>query len=195
MTQPKTQSVDSLIERLKERLQYVPAIQADAHCEHTYDLRDRPPGPTLSLAEIEYVESQLGFELPTLVRRLALEVADGRYGPGWGINRLKHPANLAFGPWFDIEMSVESWHRLYCDEKECPPELMTHYPEKFVRYCEIGCNGSICVDCTTQAGILFKDDPLASDISAECLTPLDETLEQWLWSWLDDSPWPKAKYR
>ena len=50
--------------------------------------RGRLPRPC-SQAEIERAEAALGFALPADLRQLYLEVADGTFGPGGGIYRLK----------------------------------------------------------------------------------------------------------
>ena len=185
--------MDTLIARLKERIRWAPAIECDAYCVYTNDagevLPPRRPNPPLSISEVELVEAQLGFKLPTLVRRLCTEIADGGYGPAWGINRVKHPPNLPFGPEWEIEMSVESWHRLY--QTENVRARQPAYPERFIRFCEVGCNISICVDCTLDSGALFTDDP---NDSQNPLQRMDETVEQWLWRWLIEKPWPTTIY-
>lgn len=192
-------NVDSLIERLKERLQFSPALEMDKNCGRSNDKGEilPPPKPnrTITHDDVNYVEQQLGFKLPTLVRRLSTEVADGRYGPAWGINRLKHPPNYPFGPFWDIEMSVESWHRLYQEQNdEQGRTWRAAYPAQFIRYCEVGCNISIGIDCSSDAAMLFEDDPNRSDNNAECVVPMNVTLEVWLWKWLNENRWPTKRY-
>jgi hypothetical protein len=189
--------MDKLIEQLRFRLRRAPAIESMAGCVVSNGegklLPPRPPNAAISPDELASVEHQLGFALPTMVRRLATEVADGGYGPAWGINRLKHPEGMPFGPWYDVEMSVESWHRLYHDKAECPQ--LEGYPERFIRYCEVGCNISICVDCTTDVARLFMDDPNLGDDPTKFLVPMEQTLDVWLQEWLDRKPWPRRRYR
>ncbi|MDP1798539.1 MAG: SMI1/KNR4 family protein [Planctomycetaceae bacterium] len=190
--------MDALIARLKERLQFAPAVEGDKHCVRSNDrgeiLPPRKPNQTISLADVDSVEQQLGFRLPTILRRLSTEVADGGYGPDWGINRLKHPPNYPFGPFWDVEMSAESWHRLYreADDEESRKWLAS-YPQNYIRYCECGCNISIGVDCATDAGKLLVDDPNESESPAGGLKPLSESIEEWLWKWLEQ-PWPTTTY-
>ncbi len=184
--------MDELIARLQDRLRYSPAIEMDADCVHTNEagevLPPRRPNERLKIEDVNHVEAQLGFQLPEIVRRICLEVGDGGFGPNWGINRLRHPANRPFGPWYDVEMSVESWHQLYRDPKEAG-DLSGEFPDRFIRYCEVGCNIAICVDCTSPAGRLFMDDPMANAVK-----PMNETVEQWLTRWLDKAPWPETMY-
>jgi len=190
--------MDALIAKLQERLQFSPAVEMDQHCGRCTEAGEvLPPNranPTITSAEVDYVEQQLGFRLPTLIRRLSTEVADGGYGPHWGINRLKHPPGLPFGPEWDVWMSVESWHRWFREDHS--PEgqsWLAARPRQLIRYCEVGCNISICIDCTTDTGTLFQDDPNLSQDPMESLVPMPETLEEWLWKWLAE-PWPATKY-
>ena len=73
--------MDALIARLNDRIRFAPAVELDAHSVRTNEageiLPTRPPNRKLALADVEYVERQLGFELPAIVRRLSMEVADG----------------------------------------------------------------------------------------------------------------------
>lgn len=191
--------MDELIARLKERLQFSPAVEGDKDCVHGNDRGEilPPPRPnrTISSEDVDDVEQQLGFRLPTIVRRLSTEVADGGYGPNWGINRLKHPPNYPPGPFWEVKMSVESWHRMYASESG--PEIeawRAGCPRHFIRYCEVGCNISIGIDCTTEAAMLWVDDPNLSENPAECMKPMNLSLEEWLRQWLDDFPWPTTRY-
>lgn len=185
--------MDELIARLNDRIRFSPAVELDAHCVRTNEfgeiLSPRPPNRKLALADVKYVEHQLGFALPDIVRRLSMEVADGGYGPNWGINRLKHPPHLPFGPFWEVKMSVESWHRLYRDEHFVNETVA--YPSRFIRFCEVGCNISICVDCKSQAGSLFIDDP---NKSSDQIEPMKQSIEEWLWEWLNRTPWPDKLY-
>lgn len=184
--------MDELITRLVERLRYCPAIEMDAHCVHGNEAGEiippRPANPPIQESDVCYVEAQLGFPLPEVLRRISTDVADGGFGPNWGIYRLKHPANLPFGPWWEVRMSVESWHKLDHDPSE-PNVTLDQLPEHFIRYGDVGCNITLCVDCTSPEGWLFRDDPMEDEV-----VPMHETVEQWLTKWLDQESWPQLKY-
>ena len=113
--------MDDLIRRLQERIRRSPAVECDALCgrcnEAGEELPPRPPNPPVPLAVLEALERELGFRLPTLLRRFYTEVADGGCGPDWGINRLRHPPGADIELWWDQEMSVEGWFRLYRQER------------------------------------------------------------------------------
>ena len=192
-------NTDLLIERLKERLQFAPAVECDKHCGYCNDagevLPTPRPNPPISHADVDHVERQLGFRLPSLVRRLSTEVADGGYGPDWGINRLRHPRNVPFDDYDDARMSVEGLHAYF--QRDTSPEgqaWLAACPRHFIRYCEVGCNISVCVDCTTETGALFLDDPNLGEDQADCIRLMPESLEEWLWKWLNENEWPSTPY-
>ena len=121
----KVVSVDELIRRLQERVRRSPAIEADAKCVRSNDageiLPHPPPRLPAPVALLEDVEGTLGFRLPTLVRRLYTEVADGEYGPSCGILRLRSPEGTdIWNPW-DEAMSVEAWAQVYRELPEREP--------------------------------------------------------------------------
>ncbi len=194
--------MDELIVRLKDRLRFAPAIESHKNCRFSNEAGDMlppfPPHPIIDLADVEFVERHLGFTLPTSVRRLSLEVADGGFGPSWGIYRLKQPPGRAYGFPYEDAMSVESWHWLdhnveEYESRQRMEEVLSRLPARFIRYCEVGCNITICVDCTSEVGQMFVADPNAGDRYEE-LTPLHQTVEEWLWSWVNDEPWPEIEY-
>jgi hypothetical protein len=52
---------------------------------------------TISAAEVEQIESELGFPLPPFLRRLYLHVGDGGFGPGLDVAIPGYPAGC-YGP-------------------------------------------------------------------------------------------------
>ena len=192
--------MDELIQRLQKRIRRSPAVEYDALCgRHSSDtgedLPPRAPNPPVLQEALEEFEREFGFRLPTLVRRLYTEVADGGYGPSWGIHRLWSPPGTDFERWWDEPMSVEAWYRLYRQEREKdePPGYWQYWPEPSIRFCEVGCNTLICVDCTTDEGRVFMDDPNLGRDARECLLPVADSVAQWLSDWLQ-KPWPETGY-
>ena len=193
---------DALIERLRERLRRSPAIAMDAHMVRSDEAgeivpppRPRPPVPP---GEVEAVERALGFALPPLVRRLYAEVANGGYGPAYGINRLRPPAGIDLElESFLQDVGIEGWHILYHTDRpgEEPPSYFQYRPEPSIRFCEDGCNISLWVDCSTPDGPVFMDDPNRSFDDRECIIPVAGSVAAWLTTWLDEEPWPEERYR
>jgi hypothetical protein len=129
----------------------------------------------LTLEEVETVEFDLGFSLPPLIRSLYLEVADGGYGPGWGIlpmNLDEQPSIVAHDHWFR-----RSWI------SGRPPK---GWPEPFIRFCEWGCNIYSGIDCSQVTSPVLRFDPhrrRRSDV--DCLVAESGSLAEWLTAWLD----------
>jgi hypothetical protein len=146
----------TLIDRLKRRVQTAPSI--DMH-----DLSDIRPHPPVSPAELAAAEGQLGFELPPLVRGLYTQVADGGYGPGYGLDRL---AEL-------VERG-----RAFADAGTASP-----WPARFVHLCWWGCDYFSGLDCSSPAGPVLRYVP--DDWTEEVLVAEAESLEEWLEAWLD----------
>ncbi|MGV3722236.1 MAG: SMI1/KNR4 family protein [Actinomycetota bacterium] len=191
--------MDELVRRLQERILRSPAIECDAWCgrcnEAGESLPPRPPRPPVPPEQVDAFEREFGFQLPTLVRRLYTEVANGGYGPNWGIIRLWSPPGADFERWWEQPMSVEAWLRFYRQEREKnePPGYWRHWPEPSIRFCEVGCNISICVDCATDQGRVFMDDPNRGEDPRDCFLPVADSVEEWLLEWLE-KPWPEEKY-
>ncbi len=85
------------------------------------DLRkDQQAKPPVSLADLTDAETIIGFPLPTLLRRIYLEVGNGGFGPGYGLFPLlqkvsKLPCDGCF-KYIHIEM-IE-YRLLYVKERE-----------------------------------------------------------------------------
>lgn len=90
---------DELITRLKKRVWEEPA---DPNAWGY----PGPPHPPLPLESVEQAEQLLGFRLPSLVRRLYLEVADGFWGPGLGLPPLLDKINADNGSLVDAMMHI-----------------------------------------------------------------------------------------
>jgi hypothetical protein len=126
---------------------------------------DQPkPRPPATAEEIERAEVQLGFELPNLLGRVYEEVADGDFGPTYGLLPLLNPrrdqdATLA---------NVRS--ELALDPRRHPLLLPV---------CDWGCAIWSCLDCRTEEG------PIVTMAGEWPLTNTGHDLRSWLQAWLD----------
>lgn len=190
--------MDTLIFRLQERIRRAPAIECEAFSQRCNEageiLGPTRPNLPVSQATLEAFEQEFGFRLPPFVRRLYTEVADGNFGPCWGINPLRQPPNI---DWQDEPLSVEGWYRYdrQWRAKDEPPDYWPYVAEPSIRLCEVGCNIQICVDCSTEQGRVFMDDPNLNREWKECIIPVADTVQEWLARWLDDKPWPESIYQ
>ncbi len=128
------------------------------------------PRPVLDEDAMVMLELDLGFRLPPLMRDLYLQVANGGFGPGWGILSLEEVV--------ECDRSCRSnWDALY------PPP---GWPDKLVRFCEWGCNSWSGIDGSTEQGAVIRFDPdRYVEGMTDCLVPECDSLSEWLTSWLD----------
>jgi hypothetical protein len=145
-----------LIDRLKDRMKAEPSV--DMH-DLAPEIRPQPP---VSAAKVAEAEERLGFELPPLVRDLYTQVADGGYGPGYGLVSLAEMVQR--GQEFEEQRALFPW------------------PAKAVHLCWWGCDYLSVLDCSGLTGPVLRYVP--DDCTAEPLVPEAESLEKWLEAWL-----------
>ena len=180
---------NALIRRLKERIRSVPTVDAEAQfgpfCPPT---RPRPPVSEQTLAE---AEARLGFPLPPLVRALYTQVADGGYGPGWGMIQLTgHSFALV-----ESRLRMDE-QNLQMDEENVPEWV---WPKRLVEFVNWGCNYFSGIDCShSSCPVFFYDNDRAGEDTtlADCLSLESDSLEEWLSAWLDgEDLWERGERR
>jgi hypothetical protein len=160
---------EALIDRLKRRIQSEPTVDLEV-CP---PIRPHPP---VSAAQLAEAEERLGFELPPIVRDLYTQVADGGYGPGYGLNR------LIAGDSLTLVLSDQTFL-----EERATGDPLSLWPDKFLRLCEWGCNYFSGIDCSRPACpiVRFVPDWCAEGAAmAEVRVPEADSLEEWLEAWL-----------
>lgn len=153
--------MDPLLEALRRRLTVAPRRPIG-----TFDEPEAHAPATPS--EIASAEAALGFALPPLLRRLYGEVADGGFGPGYGLFPV-HGRRSEPGQDEDL---VEVRNKLAVDPR-LPPTLLP--------ICDWGCAIWSCLDCSVDAGPIVT---LAGE-DEELLTSTGHDLRGWLMAWLD----------
>src|SRR5262249_13959234 len=122
--------------------------------------------PTLARAE-----AQLGFELPRLLRRMYAEVADGGFGPEFGLAPL-------FGGAEPLDGLVGRYTTFASDPV---------WPSGLLPIVECGCATRWCLDGRVADGAIvyveYGNDPHRSPF-----TDIGRTLAMWLGAWLDGAP-------
>jgi len=106
----------------------------------------------------------LGFSLPPLLSTLYQSLANGGFGPGYGLREVLEgyaPGETVLDYYPERSKPVQflergesgiDWeayfvfHRTYC-------------PRQLVPLCHWGCGIEMCVDCTTEAGQIFRLAP------------------------------------
>lgn len=142
--------------------------------------------PPLTEEQVEQAEATLGFSLPLALRALYTRLANGGFGPHYGILRLA-------GEHSENDLTVVEWHQEYSarcrffelEDQVQPAKGITfadsYWPRCVLPICEEGCGNYFCLDATTghilTVGIWGAHE--------YCLAYVADSLEQWLQVWLE----------
>jgi hypothetical protein len=163
------QKEDALLERLKELMQHVgisPVTQE----------------------ELIEAEAQLGFELPSFVRRLYYEVGNGGFGGMFPLNGQRQrrfswsaPLDTIVTAYLEMRSrSQEDSDQSWTDEEKRPKR----WPERVLMICDWGCNIYSCLDCSSPNLPVLRMDS-NRNIMVEWAIEAS-SLWQWLEAWLDE---------
>lgn len=159
-----------LLQRVKTRARD-PYLASDANqSEHATPPFRRIAHPPVTPEQIVEAERLLGFALAETLKQLYLEVGDGGFGPGYGLDR------LLFEPWPNSAGSVVHGHRQW--DK-------SYWPEHLLAFCDWGCSILSFLDLQTgRVGIV--------DLSCSPEEPYNHalewtsnSLEEWMESWVN----------
>jgi hypothetical protein len=135
--------------------------------------RHYPPATFLAVME---AEAQLGFALPPLLRQLYTRVANGGFGPGYGLIGLKGGAT-------DDESTIVDLYHSFRHR----PTRSEPWGEKLLPICHWGCSYYSYLDCALpQAPVLAIDEDRHGHGPWGCAFSLHAaSFEEWLQRWLD----------
>jgi hypothetical protein len=139
----------------------------------------------LTEEQIRSAEQPLGFSLPPLLHAIYTRVADGGFGPGYGLYHIMGEGENMVGAY----LSARGTHRpvdFRLFEKRTPGEKLTMipayvWPDGFLCLCHWGCAIFSYLDMAT--GRVFREAYYGDEkYGFECEAP---TLEAWLELWLE----------
>jgi hypothetical protein len=134
-------------------------------------LGDKRLRGVVAAAEIAEAERRLGFPLPDLLRELYAFVGDGGFGPGYGLLGLTKP--------FPGDSQDETVVGLYEIFRGGDPENPSwSWRDRLLPIVDWGCAIRSCVDCSTTALQIFRDESYCSCV------PESPSFEQWLNDWM-----------
>ena len=170
------QRENTLIERLKE------IIRTGRHATGEYTRhRQRNVSPA-TVEALAQAERQLGFALPSFLRRVYLEVGNGGFGPGYGLLPLNdlpptgNPDTTSLVAEYQgmRSMSQKDIDEHWADEEEKP----VLWPERVLLLCDWGCNIYSCLDCSSSDLPIFRMDSNVNFMIEWALEA--SSLQQWL---------------
>ncbi|GAA3374200.1 SMI1/KNR4 family protein [Streptomyces sannanensis] len=135
------------------------------------------PAPA-SAEDVARAEAALGFALPPLLAGLYTRIADGGYGPEYGLFPLVDGKNR--GP------SAVARYLALRAQGEGDPDW--GWPEGVLPISDWGCAMLACVDCRSENAtvLLFEPNPGIADLAWYIDSP---GLAEWLRGWLDGTAW------
>jgi SMI1 / KNR4 family (SUKH-1) len=136
--------------------------------------------PKATLELVLEAEKQLGFALPPLLRRAYLEVANGGFGPGYGV------MGIWDGFTDDQSNTVVDLYQSY--RRGYPDDPTWDWPRGLLPICHWGCAVYSAVDATTEGNPVVFMDIGVKDAGAPMSSitiPHKSTLQSWLEDWLE----------
>jgi len=137
-----------------------------------------------SPAEVEVFEGAVGFSLPAFYRRLLTEVANGGFGPGFGM--------VGIPPSGHIEDDLSGDLREFYLAGRAQPELEWRTPCGLLALCSWGCGVLSYVDCFSERAAVVTNE--ASENRIE-FTETSPSLADWLAAWLSGVDLKAAMHR
>lgn len=181
-------SDDDLIQKLRER-------NADRERATDGGLHPQKPIRPAAAKDIQVAEHALGFQLPDVLCAIYRQVANGGFGPEYGI--------LGTKTGFKIDKrSLESCYRgMIQFEKE---NSTWRWPKRLLPLANYGCGMWSCVDCEYKKlpMILWDPNNLDSELDGadarlhwgNAFWDQGQPLRMWLGGWLAGKPQPEPRW-
>lgn len=165
--------MESLIERLAERLKHKP--ESKDIMGHKF--RVLPPASEQAVIN---TERHLGFMLPQTLRRIYLEIANGGFGPGYGV------MGVDGGFTDDLGNTVADLYESY--RQPDPDDPTWQWPDGLLPICHWGCIAYSAVDCNREAGPVYMADVGVKEKGEpmETIVKLHKpSIDAWINDWLN----------
>jgi hypothetical protein len=137
----------------------------------------RIPLPAVASEEALLVtEHLIGFSLPPLLRRIYTEIANGGFGPGYGL------IGVAGGFTDDLGRDITD---IFADKHSSSfQKYFPDWPIQSISICHWGCAMYSIVDCSTTEYQMFHFEPNNLDI-ADYLIPHHRRFDEYMTAWVD----------
>ncbi len=172
---------DQLITALQETVRRLRKRFFRPEVEDLFIPRQIPPLPA-SEHDVVAAETLLGRRFPPLLRRLYLEVANGGFGPAYGLIGVSGSALDSLGD--NVATAYDAWRRA-SDE-------LWNWPSGVLPLMELGCAAWLCIDLNAPelpvVELVPDDDPKDEDHPALLFRPFAPSLNQLLGQWVQGAP-------
>ncbi|MBN2292697.1 MAG: SMI1/KNR4 family protein [Pirellulales bacterium] len=118
---------------------------------------------------VEKAELRLGFPIPPILFECYTKIANGGFGPGYGLIGLEGGATSDYGT------IVETYHQLKSDQESEGNE----WKAGLLPFCGWGCNIFSCVDCNHEDFYVWQFEDFM-------VSPLNFNIEQFFHMWISD---------
>ncbi|WP_326792657.1 SMI1/KNR4 family protein [Streptomyces sp. NBC_00841] len=158
--------------------QLLAAVEKTAHATPRWEKYPLPAA--LSTQDIAQAEATLGFALPPLLTALHTRIANGGFGPAYGL------LPLTGDPAPDGEHSAVDQYLAH--RRSASEEGQWPWPEGVLPICSLGCGMYSCVDCRTERTTVLLFEPNADEPQHAWYIDQPD-LATWLRIWLDGAGW------
>jgi hypothetical protein len=131
-----------------------------------------PPLTPASPEAVADAERALGHALPSLLRRLFLEVGNGGFGPGYGVLGVRGGSTDHLG-----RITLDAYREFHSARRA------QSLPDALLPLCHWGCGIYSLVDCASQHGHIWASDPNPGVEDDTFRQPL--TLAEWFARWVE----------
>jgi hypothetical protein len=139
--------------------------------------------PSATEEQLAATEGALGFPLPPLLRAVYTQIANGGFGPGYGLRGAMGGFSGTGTIVETYRWSEEGRQLIELPAKEIGSEEFRLdgdlWPDRFLSLCEWGCNIESYLHCPT--GRVFRVAPVEDEVFG--MRQQAATLEEWLKAW------------
>ncbi|MGW1889316.1 SMI1/KNR4 family protein [Streptomyces sp. NPDC002004] len=162
---------------MTEMEQLLTGVAARARVDLPWGWTDLPA--PVQAGSVARAEAALGFPLPPLLAALYLRVADGGFGPEYGLLPLLDGSPSG-------EQPVVAQYLARREEAGEAPDRP--WPEGVLPISHWGCGMYACVDCHAEEAPVLLFEPNADDVEHAWYMDAP-SLDAWLRAWLDGTGW------
>jgi len=126
-------------------------------------------------------EQRLGFGIPPVLRKIYLQVANGGFGPGYGVLGVEN----GFMPGVSGTNVADLYERY---RRPNPDDPDWQWPEYWLAFCDWGCGVHSATDCSKDPSPVYFVDPCVKETGepmASIIQLHKTSIEIWLSDWLE----------